>query len=411
MHFQISYENIEIILIVWCCVRSRGLLNDYPHVKWNIGTGLWSQIEVKGNLHREIKCGERRPAKMAAGKWFCLFLVSSIFDSTFGNPAGCSEKAGNYDSVRPVRCTKSGTLSNTFSTFSWQRLEVTEYQTGVSAGDFSGFSSASTASFDSSYPHSLTIVCKPGITSFTVAANAFSQFPNVQVLEFLNCPITSIPANAFPGHYLDHLIFTGGKIGSIDANAFSGLNISKLSIPGAVGGITINSELTSGLPEKVFDSLQSMEYLAIDEAKVSTITVGMVGNLTNLRYLNLRNNLITNITDGIFTNMKSLSYLDFEGNKFTCTCTDLWFLKYTAENHIHLLGGPLCETPASHNSKLFFNSLYNEDFKEYVDWRTRIYHIFVCFSQEGDRVRRRSLRCGRCMWWYSWYVNFQIGVQ
>ncbi|XP_048731708.2 toll-like receptor 13 [Ostrea edulis] len=288
---------------------------------------------------------------MAAGKWFCLFLVSSIFDSTFGNPAGCSEKAGNYDSVRPVRCTKSGTLSNTFSTFSWQRLEVTEYQTGVSAGDFSGFSSASTTSFDSSYPHSLTIVCKPGITSFTVAANAFSQFPNVQVLEFLNCPITSIPANAFPGHYLDHLIFTGGKIGSIDANAFSGLNISKLSIPGAVGGITINSELTSGLPEKVFDSLQSMEYLAIDEAKVSTITVGMVGNLTNLRYLNLRNNLITNITDGIFTNMKSLSYLDFEGNKFTCTCTDLWFLKYTAENHIHLLGGPLCETPASHNTK------------------------------------------------------------
>lgn len=298
-------------------------------------------------------------SKMAAGRWFCLFLASSSFVLTHGNPATCSEKEGNYDSVRPVRCTLpgGGTLSNTFSTFSWQRLEMIEYQTGVQASHFSGFSGASTAAFDTAYPHSLTIFCKPGISSFTVAANAFSQFPNLQVLEFVKCPITSLPANAFPGHYLDQLIFTGGKIDSVDANAFSGLNISKLSIPGARGGITINSALTAGLPEKVFDSLQSMEYLAIDGAKVNTITVGHVGNLTNLRYLSLRDNLITNFSSGIFTNMKSLSYLDLGENKFTCTCSDLWFLKYTTENFINLLGGPLCETPASHNSKFMDKEL------------------------------------------------------
>lgn len=290
---------------------------------------------------------------MAAGKWFCFSLTFSLFVFTLGNPATCTEKEGNYDSVRPVRCTLpgGGTLSNTFTTFSWQRLEMIDYQTGIQASHFSGFSSASTATFDSSYSHSLTINCKAGISSFTLAANSFSQFPNLQVLEFVKCPITSIPANAFPGHYLDHLIFTGGKIDSVDANAFSGLNISKLSIPGAVGGITINSALTAGLPEKVFDSLQSMEYLAIEAASVNTITVGHVGNITNLRHLSLRENLITNLTSGIFTNLKSLAYLDLRENKFTCTCTDLWFLKYAADNFITMLGGPVCDTPASHNSK------------------------------------------------------------
>uniref|UniRef100_A0A8W8K7M8 Uncharacterized protein n=1 Tax=Magallana gigas TaxID=29159 RepID=A0A8W8K7M8_MAGGI len=197
-----------------------------------------------------------------------------------------------------------------------------DYQTGIQASHFSGFSSASTATFDSSYSHSLTINCKAGISSFTLAANSFSQFPNLQVLEFVKCPITSIPANAFPGHYLDHLIFTGGKIDSVDANAFSGLNISKLSIPGAVGAASVN-----------------------------TITVGHVGNITNLRHLSLSENLITNLTSGIFTNLKSLAYLDLRENKFTCTCTDLWFLKYVADNFITMLGGPVCDTPASHNNK------------------------------------------------------------
>ncbi|XP_062567051.1 uncharacterized protein LOC134229326 [Saccostrea cucullata] len=290
---------------------------------------------------------------MAAGKRFCLFLGFLTITTIQGNPATCSEKTGNYDSVRPVRCTLpgGGTLSNTFSTFSWQRLEMVEYQTGVQASQFSGFSSASTASFDSSYSHSLTIICKPGITSFTVAANSFSQFPTLQVLEFQDCPITSIPANAFPNHFLDHLIFTGAKIDSIDADAFIGLNISRLSIPGAVGGITINSALTAGLPETVFDNLTSMEYLAVNGANLNTLTVGHVGSLANLKYLILKDNALTNITTGIFTNMKSLSYVDLSNNKFTCTCNDLWFLQYTAENHINLLGGPLCGTPASHDTK------------------------------------------------------------
>ncbi|XP_062567008.1 SLIT and NTRK-like protein 2 [Saccostrea cucullata] len=285
-----------------------------------------------------------------------IAVCIALFPWVKANPTGCVEKPGNLDSTIPTQCTYGSFTTplshSSFTTLSWQRLEFVEYQSSFQSSQFSGFSSASTSGFSSHFPHTITIKCKSGISTFSFGANAFSQFPNAQEVAIINCPITSFPASVFNGLTLSKLTIQGGKITSINADTFTGLTISKMNITAEESGIIIRDcPITGTLPDGLFASLPSLEYLILERTSLSYIAPTTFTNLTSLHYLSLANNALTNITSGIFDELRALTEVNMEGNNWACSCDNLWFLDYSINQNLRLSGGPLCDTPTEYNYK------------------------------------------------------------
>lgn len=288
----------------------------------------------------------------------CISLVPWVS----ANPAGCVTKPGNLDSVIPTQCT-SGSFStplsrSSFTTLSWQRLEFVEYQSSFTSSHFTGFSGASTSTFSPDFPITVTIKCKSGISTFSFAANAFSQFTSAQEVTIINCPITSFPASVFNGLTLSKLTIQGGKITTIDAGTFTGLTITKMNITSEESGLIIRDcPITNTLPVGLFESLTSVEFLILEGTNLDYIATTTFTNLTSLHYLSLANNRLTNISWGIFDELRALTEVNMEGNNWACTCDDLWFLDYSLQQDLRLSGGPLCDTPTEYNCKRVFLNL------------------------------------------------------
>lgn len=270
------------------------------------------------------------------------------------NPTGCVVKPGNFDSTIPTRCTYGSFTTplaqSSFTTLSSQRLEFVEYTTSFQSSHFSAFSS--TTGFSTKHPNSVSVECKSGISSFAFGANAFQNFPNVVEVYIINCPSTTYSASVFNGLTLSKLTIKGGSIASIDAGTFTGLTISKMNITAEESGlIIIDSPITGIIPEGLFWSLSTMEYLILEGLNIQHLNTSTFTNLTNVRYLSLANNKLTNISTGIFNEMRALTEVNMDGNSWVCNCDELWFLDYSLYHNIRLTGGPLCDTPAEYNCK------------------------------------------------------------
>lgn len=198
----------------------------------------------------------------------------------------------------------------------------------------------------------MSVECKSGISSFAFGANAFQNFPNVVEVSIINCPSTTYSASVFNGLTLSKLTIKGGSIASIDAGTFTGLTISKMNITAEESGlIIIDSPITGIIPEGLFWSLSTMEYLILEGLNIQHLNTSTFTNLTNVRYLSLANNKLTNISTGIFNEMRALTEVNMDGNSWVCNCDELWFLDYSLYHNIRLTGGPLCDTPAEYNCK------------------------------------------------------------
>lgn len=280
----------------------------------------------------------------------CLFLAPWLE----ANPTGCVAKPGNYDSTIPTQCTYgsfSTPLAQTsFTTLSTQRMEFVEYQTSFTSAQFSAFSS--TTGFSTKHPNSITISCKSGISSFAFGSNAFSDFPNVVEVTIINCPSTTFPASVFNGLTLSKLTIKGGSIASIDAGTFTGLTITNMNITSEESGLIFKDcPITGTLPEALFSTLTTMEYLILEGLNLDQLETTTFTNLTSLRYLSFSNNKLTNITEGIFGELRALTEINMDENPWLCDCDSLWFLDYSLYHGIKLSGGPLCSTPVEYNCK------------------------------------------------------------
>lgn len=292
--------------------------------------------------------------KMADKLVFVVCLCLLLAPWVEANPTGCVAKPGNYDSTIPTRCTYGSFTTplaqTSFTTLSTQRMEFVEYQTSFTSAQFSAFSS--TTGFSTKFPNSITIACKSGISSFAFGANAFSDFPNVVEVTIINCPSTTYPASVFNGLTLSKLIIKGGSIASIDAGTFTGLTITNMNITSEESGLIIKDcPITGALPEALFWTITTMEYLVLEGLNLNNLETTAFANLTSLRYLSFANNNLTNITEGIFGELRALAEINMDENPWLCACDSLWFLDYSIHHKIKLSGGPLCSTPVEYNCK------------------------------------------------------------
>jgi Leucine-rich repeat (LRR) protein len=175
----------------------------------------------------------------------------------------------------------------------------------------------------------------------------------------INCPITSFPASVFNGLTISKLTIQGGKIATIDAGTFTGLTITKMNITSEESGLIIRDcPFTNPLPDGLFATLTSVEFLILEGTNLDYLATTTFTNMTSLHYLSLANNKLTNITWGFFDELRALTEVNMEGNNWACTCDDLWFLDYSLQQNLKLSGGPLCGTPTEYNCKREFYWLH-----------------------------------------------------
>ncbi|OWF35450.1 uncharacterized protein LOC110442951 [Mizuhopecten yessoensis] len=284
----------------------------------------------------------------------CVLSVPGGLGQTF--PTGCAYDSTDA-SVGVYNCDFTAiTPPLAYSAFSSpypQRLRIYKVSgTITSGGLFSGFSSFSTADFDSNYVASLEIECVSN-TDTTFEAGAFTDMGYLQGVTIKNCKIPTIAANAFSElNVLNYFRIEGGSIAALDSASFAGLNISKLSVPDPSGDFTIKNCATPGtFPANMLDHLtvtKKFDFNNIGLTEVTTSTFSLNKAVTSIA---LSNNAITALADNVFSGLDGLSTVDMTGLQWACTCEALWFLETFTTAGIDIVGGPVCSTPTDYTDK------------------------------------------------------------
>ncbi|XP_069119232.1 reticulon-4 receptor-like 2 isoform X2 [Argopecten irradians] len=306
----------------------------------------------------------------AASLIVLLSLCQYISGQSF--PTGCS-----YSSATGIpgifTCDfASVTLPLAFADFSSpypQRLVINNVDGQLPASSpsatFSGFNSMSTANLDTNYPASLEIKCATN-GNLVLFAGTFSGLSYMQELKITNCVMSGgLPNNVFSDFVeLDSLIIDGGSIASLNADSLSGLNITRLSIPNAIGMFAmINIALgTNTFPSGFFYPLSDVRSVVLDNLATSsalTLPIDTFTQNTKMETLSLSHNSLTSLPDNVLSTLDALSYLNLTGNNWECTCDNLWILNTIRTKAIDVLGGIVCSSPSDYQDKRGTTYYYN----------------------------------------------------
>jgi Leucine-rich repeat (LRR) protein len=136
----------------------------------------------------------------------------------------------------------------------------------------------------------------------------FRNCQHLRILSFMNCNLSSIPANFLEGlTNLEILRFTGNKIVTIDPNLLAQTpNIRSLSFA---------ANPLNEIPSSLFRGLSQLEILELFDTNIKVINQLWFTNLNNLRTLSLSSNQISHIQLNIFTNLQRLEVLFLASNQ------------------------------------------------------------------------------------------------
>ncbi|KAJ8320464.1 hypothetical protein KUTeg_002051 [Tegillarca granosa] len=283
-----------------------------------------------------------------------IFVVCFLTFSESTVPSGCS-----YDSTDSV-----GIYTCDFSQLGFplvyygfspapQRLKLKNINGNLpGSGTFSGFSSYSSASFDTNYASSLELECiTSAAASLTITGTTFSGMGYVQQLKIKNCYTSSFPTSVFSNIIeVDSLIITGGTAAGLASDSFTGLSIKNLSVPNSQSLFEMSNTVLPGgtLPANLLSGFTDVKQIVLDNVGLTSISASDLSSNTMLTYLSLKHNSFTTIPSDLFTGLDGLNLLDVTGIDWDCSCDNLWFLEYAITNGIEITEGVICNTPTSY---------------------------------------------------------------
>lgn len=145
------------------------------------------------------------------------------------------------------------------------------------------------------------------------ANSVLKRLPNLQILDFKNCKISTIEDGAFDGlEKLQELILTYNKLNKISSATFRGLT--------------------------------NLMILKLASNRISCVDNETYNIMPNLRFLSLFDNQIRCIMEGAFDKLHYLSTLNIMSNPFNCNCHLSWLPEWLKRKTI-VSGRPVCFTP------------------------------------------------------------------
>ncbi|XP_078390119.1 uncharacterized protein LOC144672168 [Cetorhinus maximus] len=138
--------------------------------------------------------------------------------------------------------------------------------------------------------------------------------------------INIIPPKFFKGLISLRDLYIGRNKMSLSQGGFEDLNnLRILSMPDTCNGI-------HSLNPGIFENLQRLERLNLENVGLQFMSVDILGNLSNLRTLFLGKNAIQTVNSTVLKHLPSLTYLDLRKNPFPCTCSNSWFQNWSLSN-------------------------------------------------------------------------------
>lgn len=137
--------------------------------------------------------------------------------------------------------------------------------------------------------------------------NLFRIFPDLIVIEVLNCSVALVE-NHFKGlSKLKYLNLGHNKINHIASDAF--IDLTSLEVLG------LSYNRIRFLAENIFSTLQVLETLHLSNNKIQVLHPNIFGSIAKVELLNLEQNKIFALPENIFENTTSLKKLSFYANK------------------------------------------------------------------------------------------------
>lgn len=135
------------------------------------------------------------------------------------------------------------------------------------------------------------------------------SFPNVEILEAVNCSIKSITTHNFFGlTALERMYLQTNKLETLDHNTLDDLvNLIVLYL---------GNNLITNLPVKLFSRLEKLENLYLFNNQLTTLHVDVFKNNKNLEFLDLSNNKLQNLPPKIFDTLSLVRLLYLDYNEF-----------------------------------------------------------------------------------------------
>ncbi|XP_048476287.1 toll-like receptor 13 [Rhincodon typus] len=138
--------------------------------------------------------------------------------------------------------------------------------------------------------------------------------------------INIIPPKFFKGLISLQALYLGENKMSLSKYEFEDLiNLKTLSMPDTCNGI-------HSLNPGVFQKLQHLQRLNLENVGLQFMSVDIFGSLSNLRTLVLGKNAIQTVNSTVLEHLSSLSYLDLRKNPFPCICSNSWFQNWCLSN-------------------------------------------------------------------------------
>lgn len=240
-----------------------------------------------------------------------------------------------------------------FSSPDPQRIRIYNTSGTFPSPSFAGFGSFNTGTLDTDYPASLEIECVNGGT-LTISAGTFDGMGYLQDFYITNCDITDLPTDVFADFgTLNYFKIEGGSIATTQSNSLNGMNILRSGSPTPLGEFVIyNVPITSGVLASGFlDPITTVSVLILENIGLSSIDVSTFSQNTIVRNLSIAGNELQEFPNNLFSGLDGLMFLNLKSNPLNCSCSDVWFLDYLADQDVKVVGAAVCEEPASYNCR------------------------------------------------------------
>lgn len=146
------------------------------------------------------------------------------------------------------------------------------------------------------------------ITKIDVAA--FTNIPNLEVLEISSCYMTTLPASVFS-------TLTNLRSISLALNDFNEIPEAMFQELTSLLLLDFSKNFLSTLPSDVFINLTQLQYLFLNGNEFQSIPVDVLDTLTSLKQLGFSYNEITTVANNSFVALPNLENLDLSSNSIS----------------------------------------------------------------------------------------------
>ena len=139
------------------------------------------------------------------------------------------------------------------------------------------------------------------------------DIPNINQVTSLDLSLNqlqALPDNIFNGlQCLEWLLLNNNQLQTLPDNIFNGLQNLRM--------LELHYNQLQTLPANIFNGLQNLKQLYLDNNRLQTLPDNIFNGLQSLSILSLNNNQLQTLPDTIFSNLKRLPTLNLKGNPFT----------------------------------------------------------------------------------------------